>query len=555
MAQGLINVRNISVCYAPIVRGKKGSRRARQKFWALQDVSFDIIPGEILGVIGKNGSGKSTLLRVLAGIIRPNSGEVDTGGRASSLLAIGSSLMTELSGRDNVYLIGLQLGFQRDEIDAVCDDIIRFAELDTFIDQPVRTYSSGMRSKLSFSVAVHLPTEMLLIDELLSVGDMAFRQKSYAKMQELINDKNHTVVIVSHDLGRLRYLCSRVLWVDKGSARMIGEPKEVIQAYQSEYSRPSGTFLVPDVKTPELLKTECGEDSITVFWSTVQDATGYIIYRKKPNTGYKRIAKVAGGMSDRYTDSAVETGETYLYTVRAYRIINGVTDRSSVVADGIYGTASAEQKPVKRAERKKPQALQSPKLLGVRNTENGPVLLWETVPEATGYEVYKYQPGVGIRKCGTAIGAMSDRFSIGTDEPNCRYTVCAYRICSGTTEKSGVDPRGVAAIAEQGVVLPAKKQMAGLKKPELYEVRTTKKSLILTWESVPDATGYLIYRHRGNAGYKKVGMEVGSGSCSYEDKNVESGNVYRYTVAAYRLCNGIMDKSDVDQSGISGAMG
>lgn len=555
MTQDLINVCDISVCYVPIVRGKKGKRRARREFWALKNVSFDIIPGEILGVIGKNGSGKSTMLRVLAGIIKSDGGEVRTGGRASSLLAIGSSLMTELSGMDNIYLIGLQLGFQRSEIDAVCGDIVRFAELEEFIDQPVRTYSSGMRSKLSFSVAVHLPTEMLLIDELLSVGDMAFRQKSYAKMQELINDKNHTVVIVSHDLGRLRYLCSRVLWLDNGSVRMLGDPKEVIQAYQDEYTKTEGKLLVSDVKTPELLKTEGSEKSITVFWSSVQDATGYIIYRKCQDTGYKRIARVDGAMSDRYTDTDVEAGETYQYTVRAYRMLNGITDRSSVQVDGIYGTASAEPEVRKTPVKEERQPLSAPKLLGVCDTKSGPVLFWETVPEATGYVIYKYQPNVGIRKAGVVIGALSNRFAVKTPEAGARYTVSAYRTCNGVTDRSDVDRRGVPALPDPKAVPSAVKKPAPLATPGLGDVRTAKDMLTVTWKPVPGATGYLIYRHQENVGYKQIGMVVGASSDRFADKDVIPGKAYRYTVGAYRICNGATEKSGVNSSGISGAVG
>lgn len=348
MDQQVIKVNNIKVSYTPLVsKEKKGllglHKKERQKYVALKQMSFDIIPGEILGVIGKNGSGKSTLLRVLAGIIKPDSGSVEMGKNRVSLLAVGSSMMTELSGRDNIYLIGLQLGFSRKEIREKFDEIVKFAELEQFIHQPVRTYSSGMRAKLSFSISVHLATEVMLIDELLSVGDMAFRQKSYAKMRELIKDKHHTVVIVSHDMGRLRNLCDRFLWLDNGYLRVIGDSKYIISAYQHEYTKTEGKVLVSDVQVPDLLEVQCEYHMLTVLWTPVPEATGYTVYRKQDKEGYKRIGRVTGAQSDRYEDKDVKPGQTYQYTVRAYRIFNGVTDRSSVQVDGICGTVPVKK--------------------------------------------------------------------------------------------------------------------------------------------------------------------------------------------------------------------
>lgn len=344
MDRNLIKVNNVKVSYTPLVskkkRGSLGLRvRQRMVFWALKKVSFDIVPGEILGIIGKNGSGKSTLLRVLAGIIKPDSGSVEMGNNRVSLLTLSSSLMTDLSGLDNIFLIGLQLGFTKKEIRDKCAEIIKFAELEKFINQPVRTYSSGMRSKLSFSIAVHLATEIMLIDELLSVGDIAFQQKSYAKMKELIKDKNHTVIIVSHDMGRLRHLCNRVLWLDRGKVRDLGDPKRIIKQYQLEYTETEGKLLVSDLQVPDLLEVRSQNKALTVIWGTVQDATGYIVYRRQDDGGYQRIARVDGALSDRYEDTTVAPGQTYQYTVRAYRTFNGIIDRSSVQADGICGTA------------------------------------------------------------------------------------------------------------------------------------------------------------------------------------------------------------------------
>lgn len=342
----IIKVNNIKVHYRTFTK-RKGSNIAdkilgkrRTNFCALNGVSFDIVPGEILGIIGRNGSGKSTLLKVLGGIIKPDSGSVKMGDNVRvSLLALSSSLMSDMPGRDNIYLIGLQLGFSLKEINAQFDNIVEFAELGSFIDKPVRTYSSGMRSKLSFSIAVHLTTEVILIDEVLSVGDVSFRQKSYAKMKELINDDKHTVVIVSHDMGRLATLCDRVLWLDKGNFQMIGDAKDVVNQYQKKYAVAEQKGVQSEIKTPKLLEVVPSESGLLVSWNFVSDATGYIIYRKKGKGSYKRVGIVAGTQTDKFEDTEVTPGETYTYTVRAFRIYNGITDRSAVIAAGISGTA------------------------------------------------------------------------------------------------------------------------------------------------------------------------------------------------------------------------
>lgn len=346
----IINVNDVKVRYRTLVK-KKGINaksllgKRRTDFCALNGVSFEIISGEILGIIGRNGSGKSTLLKTLGGIIKPDGGAIEMNEDVRvSLLALSSSLMTDMSGRDNIYLIGLQLGFSLKEIEAQFDNIVEFAELGSFIDKPVRTYSSGMRSKLSFSIAVHLTTEVILIDEVLSVGDVSFRQKSYAKMKELINDDKHTVIIVSHDMGRLATLCDRVLWLEKGELVMLGDAKEVVHKYQLKYAAAEQRGIQSEIKTPKLLEVVPSSGGLTVSWSFVSDATGYIVYRKRENTSYKRVGIVAGTQTDKFEDTDVIPGVTYTYTVRAFRIYNGITDRSAVIAAGISGTAPKKSK-------------------------------------------------------------------------------------------------------------------------------------------------------------------------------------------------------------------
>lgn len=203
-----------------------------EEFQAVKGVSFTVPKGEILGIIGKNGSGKSTMLKALAGIFSPDQGTIDLKGHTVSLLSIGVGFQKEVTGRENILLSGMLLGFSEEEIRAKMPEIIEFAELGRFIDMPVKTYSSGMHSKLAFSITAILETEIMLIDEVLSVGDAKFKKKSYAKMKELISNKNRTVVIVSHSIDTLMDLCDRVMWMHDGEVKMIGKPETVLEKYE-----------------------------------------------------------------------------------------------------------------------------------------------------------------------------------------------------------------------------------------------------------------------------------------------------------------------------------
>ncbi len=203
-----------------------------EEFQAVKGVSFTVPKGEILGIIGKNGSGKSTMLKALAGIFSPDQGTIDLKGHTVSLLSIGVGFQKEVTGRENILLSGMLLGFSEEEIRAKMPEIIEFAELGKFIDMPVKTYSSGMHSKLAFSITAILETEIMLIDEVLSVGDAKFKKKSYAKMKELISNKNRTVVIVSHSIDTLLDLCDRVMWMHDGEIKMIDEPETVLEQYE-----------------------------------------------------------------------------------------------------------------------------------------------------------------------------------------------------------------------------------------------------------------------------------------------------------------------------------
>mgnify|MGYP004621537389 CR=1 FL=1 len=197
-------------------------------FQAVKDVSFKVEKGEILGIIGKNGSGKSTMLKALAGIFSADSGSIDLKDHSVSLLSIGVGFEREMSGRENIILSGMLLGFSEAFIRSKMDEIIEFAGLGKFIDMPVRTYSSGMYSKLAFSITAVLETDIMLIDEVLSVGDEKFKKKSYEKMKSLISNRERTVVIVSHSLDTIADLCDKVMWMHEGKLIEIGTPEEVL---------------------------------------------------------------------------------------------------------------------------------------------------------------------------------------------------------------------------------------------------------------------------------------------------------------------------------------
>jgi lipopolysaccharide transport system ATP-binding protein len=208
-------------------------RRAPQDtFWALRDASLEVREGEILGLIGRNGAGKTTLLKILSRITRPTAGWAEIHGRVRSLLEVGTGFHPELTGRENTYLSGSILGMTRGEIDSKFDEIVAFAEIDKFIDTPVKHYSSGMFVRLGFAVAAHLEPEILLVDEVLAVGDIKFQKKCLGKMGDVAR-AGRTVVLVSHQMIQMRRLCHRVAWVDGGQIRMVSETSEVVSAYEA----------------------------------------------------------------------------------------------------------------------------------------------------------------------------------------------------------------------------------------------------------------------------------------------------------------------------------
>ncbi len=221
---------------------------AKRELWALRDVSFSVSEGERLGLIGHNGAGKSTLLKILSRITKPTSGTASITGRVGSLLEVGTGFHSELSGRENIYLNGAILGMQRTEIERKFDEIVAFSEIEAFLDTPVKHYSTGMHMRLAFSVAAHLDPEVLIVDEVLAVGDVGFQRKCLRKMRE-VGESGRTVIFVSHDMQSITRLCDRVIWLKDGEVKSDGEAKHVVSEYLHEQSQTGAEKIWDDAET------------------------------------------------------------------------------------------------------------------------------------------------------------------------------------------------------------------------------------------------------------------------------------------------------------------
>jgi ABC-type polysaccharide/polyol phosphate transport system ATPase subunit len=242
MGENAVDVKDVSISYRilndiSIKTSLFGEKQRSETFEAVKHVSFSVERGGILGIIGKNGSGKSTLLRSIAGVFSPNFGTIDLHGNSVSLMALGVGFKENLSGRENIVLSGMLLGFSEKEIERRIPDIIEFAEIGDFIDRPVRTYSNGMYSKLAFAITVTLETDIMLVDEVLSVGDEGFKKKSLARMKAIISDRDRTAIIVSHDMKTLRDICDHMLWLHGGEVVEYGEPSMVMEHYKKFMAR------------------------------------------------------------------------------------------------------------------------------------------------------------------------------------------------------------------------------------------------------------------------------------------------------------------------------
>lgn len=202
-----------------------------EEFWALKGISFEVEKGEVMGIIGRNGAGKSTLLKIISGILKPTEGSVQLKGNIVPMLELGSGFDHDLTGRENIFLNGSILGYSERFLKGKFDEIVEFAELDKFIDVPIRNYSSGMLMRLAFSIATVVEPDILIVDEILAVGDEAFQAKSKARMMELMGGGT-TVLFVSHNLDQIREICNRVIWLDEGKIKMEGETQQVCDAYR-----------------------------------------------------------------------------------------------------------------------------------------------------------------------------------------------------------------------------------------------------------------------------------------------------------------------------------
>jgi lipopolysaccharide transport system ATP-binding protein len=251
-------------------RNRQGASETRtsstEEFWALKDVSFSVAPGEVVGIIGRNGAGKSTLLKILSRITEPTRGRVTIDGRVASLLEVGTGFHPELTGRENIYLNGTILGMTRREIKRKFDEIIAFAEVEKFLDTPVKYYSSGMYVRLAFAVAAHLEPEILIVDEVLAVGDAQFQRKCLGKMQDVSEREGRTVLFVSHNMAAISSLTSRVVLLKNGQVEYIGPPQDGIARYMATgHSHESIYIAPPAADFPNIVRAEitCSESNYT----------------------------------------------------------------------------------------------------------------------------------------------------------------------------------------------------------------------------------------------------------------------------------------------------
>lgn len=248
MTENMIEVQNVSMrfnlgieknnslkqmavdLFSKKAREEKRKRKKQNEFWALQDVNFQVKKGEVLGFVGSNGAGKSTLLKVVAGVMKPTKGKIMIGGNICPMIELGAGFDLDLTARENIYLNGAVMGYAKDFLDNKFQEIVDFSELHDFLDVPVRNFSSGMTARLAFSIATIVEPEILIVDEILSVGDLNFQQKSENKMRSLISGGT-TVLYVSHSIKSIESLCDRVVWLDHGKVVMTGETNEVCTAY------------------------------------------------------------------------------------------------------------------------------------------------------------------------------------------------------------------------------------------------------------------------------------------------------------------------------------
>lgn len=245
---------------AQLVTGRK---LKKEKFWALKDVSLDIQPGDVVGLIGKNGSGKSTMLKILSRIVEPTEGKIIMRGSAASLLEVGTGFHPELTGRENIYFNGSILGMKKKEIDSKFEEIVKFSGVEKFLDTPVKFYSSGMYVRLAFAVAAHLEPDVLIVDEVLAVGDAEFQKKSLGKMRDVTRDKNRTVIFVSHSMDAIQSICNKCIWLQEGQIVKSGNVTEVVDAYMHSSTQSNSKPIAERKDRQGTQKVKCEDIKIT----------------------------------------------------------------------------------------------------------------------------------------------------------------------------------------------------------------------------------------------------------------------------------------------------
>jgi len=266
-----ISIKNVSKYYKLYNEPKDRLKEAlslskkiyHKKFYAIENLNLEIKKGEIIGIVGRNGSGKSTLLKLITKVLVPNQGSIKVNGKISALLELGSGFNPAFTGRQNIFFYGTILGFTKEEMEEKIDDILAFADIGEFIDQPLKTYSSGMKSRLGFAVAVHIDPEILILDEVLSVGDIFFKRKSYAKMQEFF-ESGKTIIYVSHSANEVNRLCTRAVFLHNGKILLDGKPKTVTKYYEKYLfaKKENQASVIQEIETLNLEKDEVSETSV-----------------------------------------------------------------------------------------------------------------------------------------------------------------------------------------------------------------------------------------------------------------------------------------------------
>lgn len=363
-----ISVRDVAKCYQiydkpqdrlkqsliPRLRNLTGlpGRQYFREFWALQGIGFDVPKGETVGIIGRNGSGKSTLLQIVCGTLSPTMGEVSVRGRVAALLELGSGFNPEFTGRENIFLNAMVLGLTHEQVTARFDSIAAFADIGDFIEQPIKTYSSGMAVRLAFAVIAHVDADVLIIDEALAVGDAVFTQKCMRFLRRFKEDG--TILFVSHDVASIAALCSQAVWLDQGEIRMSGPAKEVAEAYTQYCAQQA----VGEAQALYSLKGE--SDSVRVGGATYQqdgeteiDFFDNVIHSDGWTTGKAEICKVSITRGDGRSDGAFEGGEPIVLTVDAYA--HGNIDRPIIgflvkdrLGQSLFGHNTFQEQPAAR---------------------------------------------------------------------------------------------------------------------------------------------------------------------------------------------------------------